>query len=369
MAYAEIGKEKTMNTKAVIGACLVGLFIAPGLIRPAQKIQLQLGHACEVGRQDLLFGSLADICEDSEGNFYIVDQLEHKVFKFSPAGKMLKAFGQEGQGPGDFQRPNRIALTGDGNLAIANEMYHVSFLTSEGAFLERIQLDRALAPGFIGADRYYAWRWSPDGREQILLDTKSNILQTFHSVSRDTFSISIPDQTGREVMFNYGRPAYAPGLMYSHNQGHTAVARSDSYRIQILDKSGRETATLERQIKPSKLNKDEKRFFEREFQELGRMRGWPERAVSDIIKRLPDIKTYFDRILLSPTHAFVCRIGSDITQENQAVEIDVFTLKGDFMGTTTLSQKPLHISQSRIYFVKSDEDGNVWLMLQDYLIE
>ncbi len=358
-----------MKVKRAIGTFLMGMFMAPGLTWPAQKIQIQLDQANEIGRQDLLFGSLADICEDQEGNFYVVDQLEHKVFKFSSSGKMLTAFGQEGQGPGDFQRPNRIALTGDGNLAIANEMYQVSFLKREGSFLKRIQLNRALAPGFMGEDRFYAWRWIQAGREQILLDGESNILQTFHSVSQDTFSISIPDQTGREVMFNYGRPTYAPGLLYSHNQGYTALARSDSYRIQILDNRGRASAVLERQLKPDKLGKNERRFFEREFQELGRMRGWPESVVHDIIKRLPDTKNYFDRILLSPTHAFVCRIGSDITQGDRAVVIDVFTLEGKFLGTASLSHKPLHVSQNRMYFVKSDEDGNIWLVVQDYLIE
>ncbi len=358
-----------MFTKYMLATFLMSMHLAPGGAWPAPGIQIRLSQAHEIGRQELLFGSLADICEDAEGNFYVVDQLEHKIFKYSSSGKMLKTFGQEGQGPGDFLRPYRIALTEEGNLAIANEMYHISFLTRDGAFIRRLQLDSTLTPGFLGEDRFYGWRWIPEGREQIMLDAEGQVLQTFHSVSRDTFSVSNPDQTGRKVMFNYGRPAYAPNLLFAHNQGHTAIARSDSYRIQILDSRGKETAALERKLKPDKLEKKERQFFEREFQELGRMRGWPESVVRDILKRLPDTKTYFDRILLSPSHAWVCRTSADITQENRSVEIDVFTLEGSFCGTTSLSQKPLFISQKHMYFSQSDADGNVWLVVQDYWIE
>ncbi len=358
-----------MFTKSMLATLLMSMLLAPGSIWPAPGIQIRLSQAHEVGRQELLFGSLADLCEDPEGNFYVVDQLEHKIFKFSSSGKMLKAFGQEGQGPGDFLRPNRVALTKDGNLAIADEMYKVTFLTREGAFIRRIQLDSTLTPGFLGENRFYGWRWIPEGREQIVLDAEGQVLQTYHSVSRDTFSVSIPDQSGRKVMFNFGRPAFAPDLVYAHNQGHTAIARSDSYRIQIFDSGGKETAVLERQLKPENLKKKERQFFEREFLELGRMRGWPESVVRDILKKLPDTKTYFDRILLSPSHALVCRTSADITQENPSVEIDVFTLAGSFLGTTSLSMKPLFVSQKRMYFSRSDADGNVWLVVQDYRME
>jgi len=189
-----------------------GLLSAVVMISPeqgfgAQELRIRLEDPTEIGRKDPIFGSIAAVCEDEAGNFYVVDQLDHKVFKFSSTGEPLLSFGQPGQGPGDFQRPNRISITAEGNLAVADEMLRISFLKPDGTFVERITLAQGLAPGYIGEDRFYAWRWSPEGREQILLNSEGRILRTFYSLERELFSISVPDLSGRAVMFNFGRPA------------------------------------------------------------------------------------------------------------------------------------------------------------------
>ncbi len=341
----------------------------PGALMQALELKISLGESFEIGREDLLFGSVTAVCEDKEGSFYVVDQLEHKVYVFSPGGKLRVSFGQQGQGPGDFQRPSRISFTPGGHLAVADEMYTISFLTLDGTFLERVKLETGLAPGYVGGERFYAWRWSPDGQQQIMLDKDSHILKTFHSVSRDRFSVSAPDQSGREVMFNYGRPPYSPGLLYAQNGGLTAVAVSDAYRIQLLDDKGDVHAVLERDVEAPALGRRERRHFENEFREFGKMRGWPEGVIRDIIGRLPRTKVFFDRILLSHSHVFVCRIPSDITKEEAAFPVDVFSTGGKYLGAGVLPQKPLHISRDRMYFVRSDVDGNVWLTVRDYVLE
>jgi hypothetical protein len=332
----------------------------------AQDLTARLGEVLEIGREDLLFGSVGAVCEDGDGNFYVVDQLEHKVYKFSEEGKLLLSFGQEGQGPGDFQRPSRICLTAEGRLAVADEMRRVSFLNTDGTFVDRVTLADALAPDYAGPNLFYAWRWVPEGREQILLDGEGRVLQSFHIVSRDQFSVSVPDESGRHVMFNFGRPAFSPGLLYAHNQGLTGVARSDTYRIRLLDAEGKPAAVLERREDPPPLTRRERRFFEEEFERLGRMRGWPKSVVRDIIKKIPGTKAFFDRILLAPPRVLVCRIGPDITLENAPCHVDVFSVQGAFLGAATLPAKPLHVSKRRMYFVSSDEEGNVWLSIREY---
>jgi len=325
-----------------------------------------LSNPLEIGKEDLLFGSIVAVCEDKEGNFYAVDQIESKVFKFSPEGKLLTSFGQKGQGPGDFQRPNRISFTAKGTLAVADEMYDVSFLTSAGKFIRRVHLNEALTPGYMGEDRFYAWRWQPEGRQQILLDSESNLVKTLYSVSRDQFSISIPDETGRKVMFNFNQPAYAPALIYAQNQGHTAIALSDSYRIQILDENGDTVNTITHDSPRRDLSKQERKHFEEHFKELGKMRGWPNRAVRDIIKKIPKEKVFFDGILLTNTHVFISRISMDVSSEDSPVPVDVFELNGGFLGSAQMPAKPIFISEKRMYFLNSDEDGNIYLVVTDY---
>jgi hypothetical protein len=283
----------------------------------AQKIDIELSNPMEIGKEDLLFGSIAAVCEDKEGNFYVVDQIEAKVFKFSTEGKLLTSFGQKGQGPGDFQRPHRISFTANGNLAVAD-------------------------------------------------DSEGSLVKTFHTAQRDQFSISIPDETGRKVMFNFNQPAYAPALIYAQNRGHTAIALSDSYRIQILDDKGDTVNTIAHESPRNDLSKKERKHFEKHFKELGKMRGWPNRAVRDIIKKIPGKKVFFDRLLLTDKHVFVFRIPEDVSNERTPLPVDVFNLNGRLLGSTQMPAKPGLISERRMYFMSSDEDGNIYLVVADY---
>jgi hypothetical protein len=358
-----------MRTKLPLGVvpllCILCFILPVG----AWALEIRLGEPLEIGREELLFGAVTAVCEDGSGNFYVVDQLEHRVLVFSRDGKRLGSFGRKGQGPGDFQRPDRISLTPEGHLAVADEMDLISFLEKDGSFLRRVKLENALAPGYIGPNRFYGWRWTPEGQQQILLDGQSRILKTFHSVPMDRFSVSAPDRSGRAVMFNYGRPAFSPGLLYAHNGGLTALAVTDVYRIQLLDGAGDVRAQIERKVEPAELSRGERRFLEKEFKEFGKMRGWPESVVRDIIRHLPENKVYFDRILLSETHVFVCRIRNDISGKGERFPVDVFATSGEFLGTGALPEEPIFVSAARMYFASSDQDGNVWLTVREYDLE
>ena len=96
------------------------------------------------------------------------------------------------------------------------------------------------------------------------------------------------------------------------------------------------------------------------------MRGWPNSAVRDILKKIPKEKVFFDRILLSSTHIFVFRIPDDVADESSPIPVDVFKLNGRFQGTTQMPAKPLFISEKHMYFVNSDEEGNIYLSIHNY---
>ena len=49
--------------------------------------------------------------------------------------------------------------------------------------------------------------------------------------------------------------------------------------------------------------------------------------------------------------------------------VDLFTLEGRFLGTASLIDKPIYISYKYMYFLKSDEEGNYYLVRMDYKIK
>lgn len=336
------------------------------LFSTEKRIELNIDMVLELGKEDLMFGSIASVCEDNDNNFYVLDRSEHKVFKFSPEGKLILTFGQKGQGPGDFQNPHLIAYSLDNQVVVADELYDVSFMNPDGTFIKRVHLDGRLGIGFVGKNSFYAWIWQPEDRKQVMVDSANNIVQSFFRVPKDAFSVASPDISGRLVMFNYSREEYVPSLLFAHFGRYSAVAIGDQYTILILDEKGETVSQIQRDIQPDRISKREKRYLEKDIEKYGKQLGWPAPVIQKIIKKIPERKIYFDRVLLTESHVFVFRVKKDIADEAGQVPVDVFSIKGEFLGSVQIEDKPVFISDRYMYFQRADKEGNLYLEKAKY---
>jgi len=356
MGYNMIKKRIVSTVLSLLISTAAGAFAQEKLVR------LTLGPSMEIGREESLFASIVSVCEDDRFNFYVLDRMEHAVFKFSPEGRLLMRFGRKGQGPGDFQSLGQIVFTSQGELAVLEDLYYVSFLKTDGTFIRRLDLNGRLGLGFIGLDRYYGWVWRPDDQQQLMVDAGNAIQRTFHTLAKDLFSVSLPDETGRQVMFNYSHDAYVPRFLYAHGGRLSAVGISDRYEVEILDERGRAVTTIRRDLKPRKFSGREKDYLEREVREFAGSKGWPDRVARELGKKIPPQKNLIRAVRISPQHVFVFRFAPDISAENTPAPVDIFTPKGDFLGTAEFPDIPIFISDNTAYFVKTDESDNVYLL-------
>jgi hypothetical protein len=355
-----------MTKSFIVGLALLSIGLPSLLAAPESPITIKLDLPLEIGRKELLFGSIASVCEDDQSNFYVLDRQEQRVLVFSPEGRLLTKFGQKGQGPGDFQTPGQIVFTSQGELAVLEDLFYVSFLKPDGTFIRRLDLNGRLGLGYIGPDRFYGWVWRPEDQQQLMVDAKNNILRTFHAIAKDQFSVNLPDETGRAVMFNYSNDIYVPQFLYAHGGHLSAVGISDRYEIVLLDESGQVVTSIRRDLKPQRFSREEKKYLERELQEFAKSKGWPGRVARELGKKIPTFKNMISSIRISPENIFVFRFPPDITSQNGLLPVDVFTQKGDFVGTAELPDAPLFISERAMYFSRAEVDGNVYLVRQLY---
>ncbi|MBD3414681.1 MAG: 6-bladed beta-propeller [Candidatus Aminicenantes bacterium] len=334
-----------------------------------KTIDITLSDSLELGCETFLFSSISSVCEDSSGNFYVVDALERKVFKFDLQGNLVLSFGQKGQGPGDFQSPSRIILTQQGWLAVCEDMYDISFHQPDGEFIKRIHLSNRLSTGYVGEQRYYAWIWEPEVQQQVMVDPHNHVTRELYAASKNEFSVSAPDETGRMVMFNYSSDVYAPSLLFSHHSSISAVAKSTVYDIILLDSKGKEIHRLKRDIQPPRISRKEKNHFKNEIKQHCHRRGWPLRISNELFNLIPKHKAFFNHICLSNHYAFVFRIPQDITKPQAPVFVDIFSLSGDFLGTAELFTQAVFISKKHMYFIQTNPDGNVCLLRKSYQID
>lgn len=294
--------------------------------------------------------------------------MECQVHGFSPAGRPVLTFGRKGQGPGDFQSPNRIVFTSGGELAVLEDMGLVSFLGTDGVFRRRLDLNGRLGLGYVGPDRFYAWIWRPEDKQQILVDGKNATLATFHLQPRDAFSVVLPDETGRSVMFNYTSEYYVPEFLFDHGPSLSAVGISDRYRLALLDEDGRTVAPLERDLEPQKISGREKAFLEQGVLEFVKAKAWPMSVGRELVKKIPAAKNAIRAVRISPSHVFVFRFAPDISRPDAPGPVDVFTRRGEFLGTASLAEVPLLIAGEAMYFVRIDESDNVFLARTEYSV-
>ena len=355
-----------MIKRLTICLVLLSINVASWPAIPEAEISIKLGPSLEIGREDLLFGSITSVCEDDKAYFYVLDQREQRIFGFSPDGRLLMEFGQKGQGPGDFQSPRQIVFTSQGELAVLEDLNYVSFHRTDGTFLRRLDLNGRLGLGYVGPERFYAWDWRPEDRQQLLVDAKNAVIRTFHTIARDLFSTLLPDETGRAVMFNYSHEAYVPQFLYAHGVGLSVIGISDQYVLVLLDEQGQVEKTIRREIKPQKINARERRFLIGGLLDFAKSKNWPDAVARELSKKIPTYKNTISAVCVSPKAILVFRLPQDISVQPPHFPVDVFTRNGDFMGTAELPEVPLYISKSAMYFSRADPDGNVYLARQPY---
>jgi DNA-binding beta-propeller fold protein YncE len=96
-------------------------------------------------RDNGTFNSPTNVAVDRQGNIYVADTWNYRVQILDHTGKFLRAFGAQGDRPGEFIRPKGIAVDSGGHVYVADaEFNNFQILTPDGQPL--------LAVGTLGTD-------------------------------------------------------------------------------------------------------------------------------------------------------------------------------------------------------------------------
>jgi hypothetical protein len=199
-----------------------------------------------------------------------------------------------------------------------------------------------------------------------MVDDKNAVISTFHSQPRESFSVVLPDEKGRAVMFNYASEFYVPELLFDHGQSLSAIGSSGLYRLALLDENGQTVAFIERDQAARQITRKERASLERDILEFTKRKGWPERVGRELMKKIPKAMNSIRAVRISPQHVFVFRFAPDISRRDAPIPVDIFSRQGEFLGLTELAEIPLMISEKAMYFVRTDESGNVFLARAEY---
>jgi DNA-binding beta-propeller fold protein YncE len=106
---------------------------------PEGKLLLTLGVKKQTGSDDRTFNKPTDIAFARNGDFYVSDGYGNtRVVKFAADGKYLKAWGERGTGPGQFNTPHSIATDSKGLVYVSDrENNRIQIFDANGEFLKQ----------------------------------------------------------------------------------------------------------------------------------------------------------------------------------------------------------------------------------------
>lgn len=168
------------------------------------------------------FGFVTDAVEDSQGNLYVGEYGDNdRIQKFSPTGEYLTQWGGHGDEPGQFRRPQNLAVDGNDRIWVADACNHRIQVFSSSGDLLAIWGEEGSEAGQL----YFPYDLVLDGQGNVYICEYGN-----HRVQR--FSL---DGESRGVWGSHGREPgelHNPWALAIDSKARLHVVDSNNHRVQ-----------------------------------------------------------------------------------------------------------------------------------------
>ncbi|MBN1853721.1 MAG: hypothetical protein JW829_13395 [Pirellulales bacterium] len=168
------------------------------------------------------FSLVADVVQDSKGNYYIAEYGENdRIQKISSDRKYLLQWGSHGNEPGQFQRPQNLAIDEQDRIWVADACNHrIQVFDTDGEFLF-LWGQRGAAPGQL----YYPYDLVLDDQNHVYVCEYGN--HRIQKFTRDGKSLGCWGSSGRAEgeLFN-------PWALVLDSRGSIHVLDTNNHRVQ-----------------------------------------------------------------------------------------------------------------------------------------
>jgi hypothetical protein len=106
----------------------------------------ELSIGVESGPPEYMFGEISWVHADDTG-ILVGDQQTPAVRQFAADGSHVRDIGGEGEGPGEYQRPEQIAIAPDGRIFVVDGGRRINVYDTDGEVLETLPLGRGVVRG------------------------------------------------------------------------------------------------------------------------------------------------------------------------------------------------------------------------------
>lgn len=295
---------------------------------------LSLGGA-EAGAESFYRVPSAGLAFDSSGQIYILDSGNKRVLVFDEHGTLAHTIGREGEGPGEFRYPIRLAVDDSGQVLVY-DLGHRALIRfgTTGSYLGQVPIAGTVHPRMRvdGSSVVLATRQlEPDSEERVF-----GIHRLGQNDSTEILTVPVPDM--KRVHYEAcglvvpEAPLFSDPLAWDAGAGRIVVAAAPQYSIRVFER-GVETKHVRRALESESASR------EHAVRELGDGQEWeiPRSGTcfvptSEIIEArgVAEEIPVLENIAVSPSGDIWAQ--RDVIGEDGG-PIDVFNPTGEYIGT------------------------------------
>lgn len=321
--------------------------------------------------EDEFFEGIVDIGSDEAGNIYLCDIEACNIKKFSADGKFLKIIGRKGQGPGEFSRPSRMAVTGDRLFIYDGGNLRLCALTTDGEYIKSIGVQntegrprnmRAHPEGDVIIEREIVHYQDQDRPQDCLIQVFSPELElkktiSTHQILRNKF------RTIQGMFSNIIQPFTPDVFWYVAPDGKIVIGLAKDYTVETHHFEKGLLSSFKHTYEAVKVtDQDKERFF-------SGITYTTEGGSSEIpkeIKKLtefPKTKPAFDALFVDfEGNILVHTVRKD--PEGSSPKFDAFSPEGKFVGTVNITglkafPRGALVGRDCVWIIERDEEDQV----------
>ncbi len=327
-------------------------------MNPARTVELE--ELWRVGGysddDDQIFGVVAEIQADEDGNVYLLDGQLSEIRIFDADGQFVDVIGRSGEAPGEFNAAADFVFMPDGSIAVLQlfpgRLVH---LTSEGDPLDDVPLPKV--EGFFGLLNaaaspsntvFGAFVSNPQGdhleqtRYLMSIDDEGNEVTRYHEEVRTLeFANLVMDEAVWDSFDNrwtVGRD----GRVY-------AVIGNDQYRVHVWNPDGTFDRIVERAYEPLERTDEERQRVEDRFRQFTRAQ------MPNASFKIRENHRGVEQIFVRDDNSLwvVSSRGLRTPPEGTIVQFDVFDPEGHFVDQVNMTgSATLDVENDRMLFAK-----------------
>jgi len=292
-----------------------------------------------------MFAELTSLDVDSDGKIYILDRKDKKVKIFDSAGKFVKKFGRDGQGPGEMYMPVSLQVTHNNEIVIGDATnQRLMFFSLEGEF--QIEMSTALkAQGLV----FPLFDSQGNIIGQQIVVSESQILREVRKYDIELNSLFTITSIDITSLFQGKINPF--GLVFFYQLGKDNAiycSNPNEYEIKVLNTDGKLVKRILKDYDSVKVTeKDKEEFFERVPEIAGPLKERIE---------FPKVYPPYQNFTLDEERRLFVRTFEKGKEEGEFF-FDVFDIEGRYIAKIPFKGDPRVWKEKKLYAVEEDEDG------------